>query len=205
MKTTITAPSQHEPLNTRGTQPECASPTQGRSRHPTAARRDVRPINRAQRLRLLAGLVLGHLVELVLALCVAHANANTGAHAGESRSRHRCACPWGVSASARACASARPAACVEHGLTHARHTARHAAAAVRRTTLSGLCVCQQRGALRRTEHQEPTEGAQDGAVRQLADGVFYARVPQLRHLPSRWLTPQLQSSELTTPLHCVGL
>ena len=68
-----------------------------RSAHrPTAARRDMRPINRAQRLRLLAGLILGHLVELVLAICVAHANANTGAHACDGRSCHRCACPRGV-------------------------------------------------------------------------------------------------------------
>ena len=118
-----------------------------RSAHrPTAARRDMRPINRAQRLRLLAGLILGHLVELVLAICVAHANANTGAHACDGRSRHRCACPREWSASARPRASAHPAACMEHGLTHARHTARHAAAAVRSTTLSGLCVPAAEGA-----------------------------------------------------------
>ena len=85
---TITAPSQHEPLNTRGALPECASPNRCAQRYG--------PINRAQRLRLLAGLILGHLVELVLAICVAHANANTGAHACDGRSRHRCACPRGV-------------------------------------------------------------------------------------------------------------
>ena len=55
----------------------------------------------------MAGLLLGHLVELVLAICVAHANANTGAHACNGRSRHRCACPRGVerfSTSVRECA-----------------------------------------------------------------------------------------------------
>ena len=55
----------------------------------------------------MAGLLLGHLVELVLAICVAHANANTGANAGNGRPRHRCACPRGVerfSTSLRECA-----------------------------------------------------------------------------------------------------
>lgn len=138
----------------------------------------------------MAGLLLGHLVELVLAICVAHPNANTGAHARNSRSRHGCACPRGL----------------ERFSTSLRECAPSALNGTRADTLRGMrprpcgatpcqgCVCMCRGALGRTEQQEPAEGAQDGAVRQLADGVFYARIPQLRHLPFPRLTPQLQSS-----------
>ena len=136
----------------------------------------------------MAGLLLGHLVELVLAICVAHANANTGAHACNGRSRHRCACPRGVE---RFSTSVRERPEWNTGL-RARGTLRSMRPQPCGPCQGCVCVC--RGALGRTEQEEPAEGAQDGAVRQLADGVFYARIPQLRHLPSPRLTPQLQSS-----------
>ena len=201
------APSQHDPLHTKA---PCRSAHHARgqsySRHPSgtsAGRKDTRPINRAQRLHLLvAALLLGHLVELVLAVCVAHANANAGAHASKCRASHRCACPQGAGASARACVR-----CALSGLRARRSDTR---------TVQGTDYgrgraddypvrvqdCASRGRWQRTEKKETAKGAQDGAVRQLADRVFYARIPHLRHLPSPG-PPHL--TELTTAHHACAV
>ena len=144
----------------------------------------------------MAGLLLGHLVELVLAICVAHANANTGAHACNGRSRHRCACPRGVE---RFSTSVREHPEWNTGL-HARGTLRSMIPAAVRT-LPGLRVCVQRGA--RAHGTAGARRGRPGWCRTPACGLcFLCSYPTAP--PPAIAAANTSAAELNALLHRVG-